>query len=86
VPADLEAVILKCLAKQPDQRPSDARALRAALRACSAAKTWSSEDAAAWWRAFRDAPPRNGQSHREAVEMTVSVDVSQRLTGEVTRV
>ncbi|HEX6273850.1 MAG TPA: serine/threonine-protein kinase [Polyangiaceae bacterium] len=50
VPADLEAVILKCLAKSPSERPRDAAALEALLAACESSKTWTNERAAAWWR------------------------------------
>ena len=49
VPADLEAVILRCLAKSPSERPSDAGALEAMLRACESASHWTKERAAAWW-------------------------------------
>jgi len=49
VPADLERVILRCLAKKPDDRYPDAPALADALAACADATGWSREDAAAWW-------------------------------------
>ena len=49
LPADLEAIILRCLAKDPRDRFADAEALDRALAGCSAAGTWSAADAAAWW-------------------------------------
>jgi serine/threonine-protein kinase len=51
VPADLEAVVLRCLAKHPDDRYPDTRSLAAALDACADASNWSPEHAASWWRA-----------------------------------
>lgn len=50
IPADLEALILSCLAKSPEERPRDARSLRAALVACRDAGTWSDLEAQAFWR------------------------------------
>jgi serine/threonine-protein kinase len=50
VPAELEAVILKCLSKDPDQRFPDAASLERALTACPAAGLWTQERAAAWWQ------------------------------------
>jgi serine/threonine protein kinase len=35
VPADLEAVVTRCLNKEPDERYQNARELEAALRACA---------------------------------------------------
>ncbi|MBL8798148.1 MAG: serine/threonine protein kinase [Planctomycetia bacterium] len=50
LPADLEAVILRCLAKAPADRYPDAAALEAALAACSCAGQWSSQQAGQWWQ------------------------------------
>ena len=50
VPADLEAVVLRCLAKDPVDRFPDAGALEAALAACHT-EPWTEEEAAQWWRA-----------------------------------
>jgi serine/threonine-protein kinase len=50
VPADLEAVILRCLAKEPEDRHPDMHALAEALRACRDAGTWTPADAEGWWR------------------------------------
>ncbi len=40
VPAELEAVIFRCLAKQPEDRYSDASALQADLDSCAKAVPW----------------------------------------------
>jgi serine/threonine-protein kinase len=51
VPADLEAVVLHCLAKNPLDRFPDAESLDAALAQCEAAGRWTAKEAAAWWLA-----------------------------------
>ncbi|MGB0580095.1 MAG: serine/threonine-protein kinase [Limisphaerales bacterium] len=50
VPEDLEAVILKCLAKSRRDRYADIGELDRALADCQAAGAWSHEDADQWWR------------------------------------
>ena len=51
VPLDLEAVVLRCLAKNPDDRYPDTPSLARALDACTDAANWSPEHAAEWWHA-----------------------------------
>jgi serine/threonine-protein kinase len=48
VPADLLAVVLRCLEKDPARRLPNARSLAQALAACHAAGLWTEERAAGW--------------------------------------
>jgi hypothetical protein len=46
---DLESLIMRCLAKSPDERPADANELHRILEECSVPGTWTAADAAKWW-------------------------------------
>jgi serine/threonine-protein kinase len=59
IPADLEQVVLRCLAKAPADRFPDAASLAEALDACQCAGGWNRSLAADWWQ------------HREPVEVAV---------------
>src|SRR5262245_33717021 len=50
VPADLERIVLRCLAKRPQDRFQDAESLEQSLSECAAADQWTQSDAARWWR------------------------------------
>jgi hypothetical protein len=50
IAADLEEVLLKCLAKKVADRPENARELLAELDACAAAGDWTQADAERWWK------------------------------------
>jgi serine/threonine-protein kinase len=50
VPADLERVILRCLAKNPQDRFPDAESLEQALADCAAADRWTQWHASLWWQ------------------------------------
>jgi serine/threonine protein kinase len=58
-PEELEMVIASCLAKDPEQRPRDARELAAALRAIPIPPehAWTAEAARAWWDDYKPAQP-----------------------------
>ena len=47
----LADLLMRCLAKQPEQRPPSAEALDQALAACASAGSWTLADAEQWWRA-----------------------------------
>jgi serine/threonine-protein kinase len=79
LPADLERLLLDCLAKDPAGRPPSARALRDALLACADAAVWREEDARSWWRdhgrALRTRAPLRGDV---GAATTIAVDLERR--------
>jgi hypothetical protein len=50
IPADLERVVLRCLAKNPADRFPDAQRLEQALSECGCAAEWNLVHASRWWR------------------------------------
>jgi serine/threonine-protein kinase len=71
VPADLEAIVLRCLAKSPGDRYATAADLERALAACAAADEWSAERARDWWQLHGGAPTpvREGDGHGRTIEI-----------------
>jgi serine/threonine-protein kinase len=57
IPPRLEALILSCLAKSPDERPPSAEWLAARLAECETPEKWTPERARAWWEANVTATP-----------------------------
>jgi serine/threonine-protein kinase len=55
VPPALEALVLACVAKRPEERPASAAALSDALAAVPV-EPWGEAQASAWWRAHASAP------------------------------
>jgi serine/threonine-protein kinase len=58
IPPDLEEVVLRCLAKDPEARFHRAEELETGLSACTSASGWDARKAAAWWGKFE--PSRTG--------------------------
>ena len=81
VPADLEAVLLACLAKRPEDRPRDALDLEARLASCADANGWGAQDARRWWEQHGDQLPIDDrrQIHTPISNTALLVDVSERL-------
>jgi serine/threonine-protein kinase len=64
VPPDLEALILRGLAKAPADRPQSAAAFREALLRCDV-QAWTPADARAWWAARADRVRRAHDRERD---------------------
>ena len=58
LPADLERIILTCLAKDPSERYQSAKALQDALTESAWVTPWPDEAAGRWWDVFRASQPR----------------------------
>jgi serine/threonine-protein kinase len=79
VPADLETVLLSCLAKEASDRPQSASELLARVHSCASWGEWNGGQARSWWR-------ENGESlrdlHREgagsAHSLSIAVDLDRR--------
>lgn len=57
IPADLEAVILRCLEKNPADRFQNAAEMQDALSACRSADGWDRRQAAEWWSGREETEP-----------------------------
>jgi serine/threonine-protein kinase len=75
IPAELDALILDCLAKDPAQRPPGARELQARLQAIPLASAWTPERAEHWWSTH--APGRTSQ--RPVADVVLSQEARPQL-------
>jgi serine/threonine protein kinase len=60
LPAELEALVLSCLAKEPGDRPPSAEWLGAHLAALETSRPWNQERAREWWMANAPPAPESG--------------------------
>lgn len=78
LPGDLEALVLRCMARDPAQRPQSADALLAALEACDL-PAWTQADARAFWAEWGERLlPRRSRTDDAAWSETLSVDLAAR--------
>ncbi|MDJ0890746.1 MAG: serine/threonine protein kinase [Gammaproteobacteria bacterium] len=86
VAADLEGVLLACLAKKPEDRPAHALDLDSRLAACGDANGWTGADARDWWQRHQNDLPLDysRQTHTPLSNTELLVDVSDRLKSSAT--
>jgi len=78
LPFELEAVVMQCLAKKPDDRPQSAGEIRARLAASLDVPRWRQADAEAWWQEHGEAlQPEPGDSSHSEVTRTLAVDMDR---------
>jgi len=76
VPPDLEALVLTCLEKSPDDRPASVDQLRQRLEALHIPDAWTKERATEWWDAHRpekaeSTADRTGSSSAELDSLSI---------------
>lgn len=78
LPGPLEALVLRCLSKKPDDRPESVSALAEQLADCGDIPPWTVHDARAWWHdngdvlANKPEPVESGDRSR-----TLAVDLNR---------
>jgi serine/threonine-protein kinase len=61
VPQALEALVLCCLAKKPDERPGSIAEVLVTLEQLALSHPWSQMQAESWWQAYRRESGTNAQ-------------------------
>ena len=83
VSAKMDAVILKCLEKDPELLPQTAVDLRDLLMACPRAGEWTPEARAAWWERYQSEttskPGETDYGVQTPMDVTVKVDLESRV-------
>jgi hypothetical protein len=70
---DFEGLILRCLAKEPEYRPSDGAALADALEQLDL-RGWTVDDARAWWRELPRKRARASDGEPTRTQLAVNVE------------
>jgi serine/threonine-protein kinase len=75
LPFEVEAVVMQCLAKHPDDRPQSAGEIRARLAASLDIPRWRQADAEAWWGTHGEAlHPKPADTSHSDVTRTLAVN------------
>ncbi len=77
IPPELEAIIMRCLEKEPEQRFASAAELADALRALPPSEDWTRDDARRWWREYASKRKAEVVLSQQATR-EITVDLKQR--------
>ncbi len=82
VPADLEALVMRCLAKEADDRPGGAAELFDALLKLDDAGTWGPREAKRWWASHAElagfSTSGGNTADQSQASRTIAIDVHER--------
>ena len=78
LPPDLESIVMDCLEKEPDRRPTSATTLEARLAACVSAGAWGQESAIEWWETWNARFSTRPDVDDDESALTLSVDLDRR--------
>jgi serine/threonine-protein kinase len=67
VPAELDEIVLECLAKSPEDRPGQAMELRERLLAIRLDHSWDEREASTWWAEQLPASQSDGDAKEEDI-------------------
>ncbi len=79
IPKDLEDIILRCLAKDPADRPDSAAELQDLLEDCESAGSWTQKDARVWWQEHASGFEGLEPEHEPMSQTDVLVDLDSRM-------
>ena len=83
IPAAVEQVIMRCLKKDPADRPQTADELSRAFAACDTVPVWDREKASRWWETYRPTPVAPGDRAKTHLVLGGSAwAVGDLVTGE----
>ena len=79
LPDDLTSLLLQCLAKKQEERPSSASELQALLLSCGDAHAWSPRQAKRWWQTHgSEVLGKRSAMGGSGSEATIEVDLGRR--------